>query len=174
VYRTYSEDVKVDLPTGGSSTLPCMSYIAGLEPKFIISEDCGFNLDAILKKYKFRDNLGAKMFSQCSVLGCSNTDIQIHHVRKLHRKHFGENKFTIVNKHGRRIQGFSALLSTITRKQLPLCTKHHLEFEKGNFSNLDRVFLKNLYNIEVLDNEYLRKVFGTYEKSAKSDNNTNN
>jgi retron-type reverse transcriptase len=174
VYRTYSEDVKVDLPTGGSSTLPCMSYIAGLEPKFFISEDCGFNLDAILKKYKFRDNLGAKMFSQCSVLGCSNTDIQIHHVRKLHRKHFKENKFTIVNKHGRRIQGFSALLSAINRKQLPLCTKHHLEFEKGNFSNLDRVFLKNLYNIEVPDNEYLRKVFGTYEKSTKFDNNTNN
>jgi len=171
-YTTYSEDIKVDLPTGGSSALPSMSYIANLKPKFLISEDCGFDLDIILKKYKFRDNLGAKMFSQCSVLGCSNTDIQIHHVRKLHRKHFGENKFTIVNKHGRRIQGFAALLSAINRKQLPLCSKHHSEFEKGNFSNLDRVFLKNLYNTEIPDNEHLRKVFGTHEKSTKSDNDT--
>lgn len=163
VYTVYSEDVKIKLPTGETSVLPSMKFIADLTPKFSTSNDCGFNLDEIVKKFKFRDNLGAKMFSQCSVLGCLNTDIQIHHERKLHRKKLRENKFTVVNKHGRRVQGLAALLSTMNRKQLPLCSKHHLEFERGNFSNLDEVFLKSIYNIEIPDNEHLRKIFGFYK-----------
>ena len=173
VYNTYSEDVKVDLPTGTTSALPSIKYIMDLEAKFFVSDACGFDLNAIVKKYKFRDNLGAKMFSQCSVIGCFNKDIQIHHVRKLYRKKLGESKFTIVNKHGRRIQGLSALLSSLNRKQLPLCSKHHLEFEKNNFSDLDRVFLKNLYNIEVPDNEFLRKAFGVDGLPVKSDKHNN-
>jgi hypothetical protein len=173
VYNTYSEDVKVELPTGNTSALPSMKFIANLAPKFSTSSDCGFNLDEIVRKFKFRDNLGAKMFSQCSVFGCSNMDIQIHHERKLHRKRSKENKFTIVNRHGRRIQGIAALLSAMNRKQLPLCSKHHVEFEKGNFSNLDKVFLKSIYNIEIPDNEHLREAFGTHELPTKSDNNSN-
>ena len=59
-YTIYSEDVKVNLPTGESFTLPSMDFIAGLEPKFSVSDDVGFNLEAIMKKYRFRDNLGEK------------------------------------------------------------------------------------------------------------------
>lgn len=57
VYTTYSEDVKVDLPTGVTLSLPSLGYIASLESKFSVSKDCGFNLDDIIKKYKFRLNL---------------------------------------------------------------------------------------------------------------------
>ena len=63
VYTTYSEDVKVDLPTGVVSSLPSLNYMASLEPKFFVSKDCRFNLDDIIKKYRFRYNLGIKMFS---------------------------------------------------------------------------------------------------------------
>ena len=170
----YSEDVQVKLPTSGVSALPTMKFIANLAPKFSISNDCGFNLDDILKKFKFRDNFGAKIFSQCSVQGCFNTDIQIHHERRLHRKKLGENTFTIINKHGRRVRGLAALTSATNRKQLPLYTKHHIEFENGIFSDLDTTFLKNLYNITIPDNEHLRKVFGSPKSTTKSDSNNKN
>ena len=166
-YKTYGEDIKVDLPTGEIAALPSMLYITNLSSKFVISEDYGFNLDTIIKKYQFRDNLGAKMFSQCSVSKCLNKKIQIHHIRKLSRKNLGDGKYSITNKSGRKIQGLAALLSAMNRKQLPLCSKHHLEFEKGNFSDLDKEFLKNIYNTEVPDNEQLYKVFTTGEFTAK-------
>lgn len=172
VYTVYSEDVKIKLPTGNTSALPSMESIANLPPKFSVSIDYGFNLDDIVKKFKFRDNLGAKMFSQCSVLGCLNKDIQIHHERRLYRKKLGENKSTVVNKHGRRIKGVTALMSTMNRKQLPLCKMHHLEFENGKFSNLDPVFLKSIYNIEIPDNKHLHKVFGSPKSTTKHDNNS--
>lgn len=172
VYTIYSEDIKIKLPTGNTSALPTMKFISDLAPKFSVSDDCGFNLDDIIKKFKFRDNLGAKMFSQCSVLGCQHKDIQIHHERRLHRKKLREDKFTIVNKHGRKIQGLAALMSAINRKQLPLCTKHHIEFEKGVFSNLDKTFLKSIYNIEIPDNTHLHKVFGPHRLTTKSGSNS--
>lgn len=172
VYTVYSEDMQIKLPTGNTSALPSMNFIANLKPKFSVSDDCGFNLDDIVKKFKFRDNLGARMFSQCSVQRCLNTDIQIHHERRLHRKKLGENKFTIVNKHGRRVQGLAALASATNRKQLPLCSKHHIEFENGIFSDLNATFLKSIYNIDIPDNEHLRKAFGSPKSTTKSDNNS--
>lgn len=164
VYTVFGEDVKISLPSGKSSALPSIRQITDLDTQFSVTEDYGFNLDSILRKFKFRDHIGAKMFSRCSVAGCLNTDIQIHHERKLHRSQSGSDKFTVVNKHGRKVQGRSALLSSMNRKQLPLCSHHHLEFERGYFSDLDRSFLKNLYNIEVPDSEQLRKVFGSHSK----------
>jgi hypothetical protein len=122
--------VKVSLPSGKSSALPSIRQIADLDTQFSVTEDYGFNLDSILRKFKFRDHIGAKMFSRCSVAGCFNTDIQIHHERKLHRSQSGCDKFTVVNKHGRRVQGLSALLSSMNRKQLPLCSHHHLELNE--------------------------------------------
>ena len=38
----------------------------------------------------------------------------------------------------------AAVLTTLNRKQLPLRTGHHLEFEKGVFSNLDFKKLKGV------------------------------
>lgn len=63
VYTTYSEDVKVDLPTGVVLSLPSLNYMASLESKFSVSKDCDFNLDDILKKCKFCFNFGAKIFN---------------------------------------------------------------------------------------------------------------
>ena len=57
----------------------------------------------------------------------------------------GENTFTIVNKHGRRVQKLAALASATNRKQLPLCSKHHIEFENGIFSDLNATFLKSIF-----------------------------
>ena len=39
---------------------------------------------------------------------------------------------------------FKVFLTMLNRKQLPLCRKHHLEFEKGIFLNLDTGKLKSV------------------------------
>lgn len=56
VYTTYSENVKVVLPTGMVMSLPSLNYIASLKPKFFVSKDCSFNIDDIINKYRFRCN----------------------------------------------------------------------------------------------------------------------
>lgn len=38
---------------------------------------------------------------------------------------------------GNRVTGLAAVLTSINRKQISLCHKHHLEFESGVFSPLD-------------------------------------
>lgn len=58
VYTTYSENVKVVLPTGMVTSLPSLNYIASLKSKFFVSTDCSFNIDAIIKKCRFRYNFG--------------------------------------------------------------------------------------------------------------------
>ena len=62
-YTTYSEDVRIDLPTGVVLSLPSLNYVASLESKFSVSKDCGFNLDGVIKKYKFRVNFTTKIFN---------------------------------------------------------------------------------------------------------------
>lgn len=62
----------------------------------------------------------------CTVIGCNNTDIEIHHIRKLNRMSYTAGKvFETKNKKGKVIKGASAYKSALNRKQIPLCSKHH-------------------------------------------------
>lgn len=99
------------------------------------------------------------MFSRCAVLGCNNSDIEIHHERKLARRYEEGNKTTILNRRGRRIRGLSALMSAMNRKQLPLCKKHHLEFDSGKPSELDSEYLRDLLKTNVPDGLALIEAF---------------
>jgi hypothetical protein len=74
----------------------------------------------------------------CSVLNCSETNnIEVHHIRALERHVNKDGVRTVVNKQGKRVKRLAAELISLNRKQIPLCSKHHLEFEKGIFSQLD-------------------------------------
>jgi len=42
------------------------------------------------------------------------------------------------------VSGLRAVLTTLRRKQIPLCSKHHLEFEKGHYSQLDYESLREV------------------------------
>ena len=42
----------------------------------------------------------------------------------------------------------SPRIKTINRKQIPLCSRHHLEFEVGKYTPLDVDFLKKIYNVD--------------------------
>jgi hypothetical protein len=72
------------------------------------------------------------------VCGCQETEnIEVHHVRRLHRKVEKDGVISVLNMKGERVKGLAAVMTTLNRKQLPLCSKHHLEFEAGRFSPLD-------------------------------------
>jgi retron-type reverse transcriptase len=170
-YVYYGEDISMQLPNGSSRGLPSMKEVAERGKKFLVSEESGFNLDLIMRRFHYRNNRGADMFSQCSVMGCPNTDIQIHHLRKLSRKVEKDGKTSIVTRSGRRVTGTAALLSSINRKQLPLCAEHHREFESGVYSDLDRRFISDILRLDTPDREVLAEAFGRgeYAKPRKKD-----
>ena len=50
----------------------------------------------------------------------------------------------------KRLFGISAILSVVNRKQIPLCSFHHLKFETGNYNSLDIDLFKKIYNVDCL------------------------
>jgi retron-type reverse transcriptase len=166
VYNTYGEDITLQI-SGKTFSLPSPHYVANTHTKFLTDDNVGFDLDQLAKKHKYRSHLGANMFSQCAVKGCYITDVEIHHIRKLGRRKDDLGKTSVINRHGRKVKGITAMLSCINRKQIPLCPKHHLEFEKGLFSEVDTDFLGNLFNRHVPDSDILQQAFnhGIYENA---------
>lgn len=82
------------------------------------------------------------------------------------------NKIDFVNEKGRRIRGMAAFISAMRRKQMPLCKKHHIEFEAGKLSELDVDYLKHLLNTNIPDGPALKEAFAKgrfYAFSRRSD-----
>lgn len=52
----------------------------------------------------------------------------------------------MLDRKGRRVKGLPAVLTSINRKQLPLCHKHHLDFEAGKYHPLDYSKLNSVLN----------------------------
>ena len=170
VYKTYTEEIAVHRLDQSPVKLPDRKWLSDFKQGFILREDGRFGgefeLGSITRKYLFRLGVGNRMFSRCAVKGCSNLDIEIHHERKLQRKVEKDGKISVLSKSGRRVTGLGALMSAVRRKQLPLCTEHHAQFEKGVYSELEPAMLEELYRTEIPDAEVLREAFarGTYPK----------
>lgn len=147
-------------PSGVVFSLPTTEYITNLDKKFMLKDSSFKQPDAeeLFKKYSIRLHKSQHLFSQCSVLGCSNIDIEIHHIKKLSRKVSNNGKITITTTNNKRVSGLSAIMSAINRKQIPLCALHHLEFESGNFSSLDAEFFKKHFGINCSDLDF-REIF---------------
>nr|YP_009710072.1 hypothetical protein [Coleochaete scutata]QFU80177.1 hypothetical protein [Coleochaete scutata] len=66
----------------------------------------------------------------CAVRDCPERDIQMHHVKHLvrHLDSFGE--ISVLSTKGKRLHGYRALQSSLNRKQIPLCSKHHSELHR--------------------------------------------
>lgn len=137
VYTVYGSEISVD---NGKKSTSLITRSAILNHKnefnFAIKSD-HFSLDNLLALFN-KLNHRIEFFKGCSVMGCTETEnIQVHHIRKSHRKIEKDGKVSVVNAQGKRVTGLAAILTTINRKQLPLCFKHHLGFERGVFSDLD-------------------------------------
>lgn len=89
-------------------------------------------------------------------------------MKKLYRKvdHYGQT--SLLNPKGKRVKGLVAVLTAMHRKELPLCTKHHLEFEFHKYSALDTHYLSNLYSRAIPDSKDLGFVFSLGSFTSKS------
>ena len=95
-------------------------------------------------------------------------DIEIHHVKKLYRKVDNLGQVSTLNRKKKRVKGLAAIFSANNRKQLPLCKKHHREFEFDKYSPLDMEYLYSFYNRSIPDSKMLYSVFntGSYNKNS--------
>lgn len=84
------------------------------------------------------------LFSQqCAVKGCTNKDIEVHHVRALRRSKHGYLVESIKSKN-KSLKGFSKVESALNRKQIPLCKSHHTNWHKLKKSQIDTFYIKNV------------------------------
>ena len=88
-------------------------------------------------------------------------------MKKLYRKVDRYGQVSVLNNKGKRAKGLAAVLTAVHRKQLPLCTKHHLEFESHRYSELDTSYLSSLYCRTIPDYKDLRSVFSSGSFSPK-------
>ena len=83
------------------------------------------------------------LFSQkCAVIGCTNKDIEVHHVRALQRVKHGYLVESIKSKN-KSLRGSSKIESALNRKQIPLCREHHAQWPKLDKSQIDESYLRN-------------------------------
>ena len=144
VYTIYG----LDIATTGAA-LCSISYVLNKKKQFNTNSNLGLKdhheLWQLIKKGRSRSH-GLSFFSCCAVKDCNNTNIEIHHMAKLHRTVKNNRLRTVLDRKGRRVGGIQAIMTSIRRKQLPLCKVHHFEFEKGVFSELDYNKLNNVLN----------------------------
>jgi retron-type reverse transcriptase len=139
VYRVSTEEGKElrSLITG----FPTPVEINTREKRFNLSRDwTPDDIDTLLSKARTLLTKSKARFEKCCVAGCHSTDIEIHHIRKLVKRWKG-GIVTIANKGKRSGTQGSDLekvrLSALSRKQIPLCAKHHLDFHQGTISLKD-------------------------------------
>jgi hypothetical protein len=145
----FTINVEAKSPTGIVFSLPSQHEISQMNTKFLIQDNFQQpDAQNLLKKYYLRLHSSNRLFSKCAVAGCCNIDIEIHHVKKLGRRVDRNGRITVVTSNNKRLFGISAILSAVNRKQLPLCSRHHMEFETGTYSPLDVDFLKKTYNVD--------------------------
>lgn len=142
VYTVYGSEIVVNKGKKKKEvSLITRSTILNYPNKFNLKSDGSaidhFDLDQMIGKI-FKLNHSLEFFHGCSVKNCLETDnIEVHHVRRLHRKVEKDGTTSVLNIKGERVRGLAAIMTSLNRKQLPLCRKHHLEFEAGEFSPLD-------------------------------------
>jgi hypothetical protein len=128
VYSTYGSEIQV--PTGPKKNLSLISrhQISNFKRGFKLNMD---QYDRTLWQ-ELSTFHGAShsltFFEGCSVKGCEATEnIQVHHIKALQRSTSnkdGTKSFLDIK--GKRVSGIPAVLTMLRRKQLPLCSKHHL------------------------------------------------
>ena len=150
VYTVYGSEIVVNKDKQGMKkvSLISRSSIVNHPSKFNLKSDGSvidhFSFDNMIGKI-FKLNHSLEFFQGCSVEGCNETkSIEVHHIVRLHRKVDSDGNTSVIDRKGKRVKGLPAILTMLNRKQLPLCRKHHLELEKGIFSNLDIDKLKSV------------------------------
>ncbi len=117
------------------SFIPNMS-IFNLRKEFLINvrPNPFQNLDKV--KYKVSNSIINQ--GKCAVKGCTNEDIEIHHIRQLFKRTKEGDGFSVITAgKTKRISGRLAIESGLKRKQLPLCREHHRAWHRKEINTKD-------------------------------------
>ncbi len=77
----FTINVKAESQTGVVFSLPSTHEISQMNTKFLLKDELQQpDAQSLLKKYSLRLHSSGRLFSKCAVDGCSNIDIEIHHV----------------------------------------------------------------------------------------------
>jgi hypothetical protein len=145
----FTINVTTNSSSGNNFSLPSKQEISQMNTKFLLENQLQQpDVESLFKKYSLRLHSSRFLFSKCAVSDCQNMDIEIHHIKKLGRRIDSSGKISVLTSNNKRLYGLSAILSAVNRKQIPLCSLHHLEFEAGEYSPLDKEFLKKVYNVD--------------------------
>lgn len=112
------------------------------------------NLDRPIAKL----SLPKVLYSACAVRGCDAPQIEVHHIRKLERRTAGYLVESVKTRKGKRAKGLNKIESALTRKQIPLCHEHHMEWHKGNI-NIEGVALRPNLQTKILRRSEIQKPF---------------
>ena len=155
----FTINVTINSPRGNNFSLPSVQEISQMNTKFLLKNQFQQpDVDSLFKKYSLRLYSSRFLFSKCAVSGCQNTDIEIHYSNKLSRQIDASAKTNVSTSNNKRLYGLSAILSAVNCKQIPLCSLHHLEFEVGDYSPLDKEFFKKASNVDCSGLDF-KKIF---------------
>lgn len=113
-------------PRGFITSLDPVEYKEGLEKPLV--------------KLSLPKTLFAK---KCVVINCINTDIEVHHIRVLRRFKYGYLVESIKTSRNKSLSGYAKIESALSRKQIPLCREHHVQWHNLDSSQIDKSYLKN-------------------------------
>jgi len=127
VIKRYGSDITCVNHKQNKVSFLSNSQIYGLKQEFLANARP--NPIENMAKIIYRLSNMAINSTQCAVRDCSNTDIEVHHIRKLYRRtKDGDGNYTIIVKgRARLLTGQLAIESALKRKQIPLCKRHHID-----------------------------------------------
>lgn len=109
---------------------------------FFITED-PFHFKNNLDKPLIRLSVSKALFAKkCAVLGCTNTDIEVHSIKALRRVRYCYSLDSIKSKGNCIKRAYAKVESALNRKQIPLCKDHHSQWHSLKSFQLNKEFLK--------------------------------
>ena len=145
IIRSYGKTPKIELESNGKvhelASFLTPNDINHRSRGFTKSRDvyhCLEDLDKPLVKLSIPKALFA---GKCAVLDCTNTDIEVHHVRALQVSKKG---YTVesIKSGNKTLKGSAMVESALSRKQIPLCRKHHREWHRLSPKEIDFKYLR--------------------------------
>lgn len=131
----YSKEIKTDGRKGKIVSFINSVAVDNLKKNFLV-KDIRNPYNELTKSYLSLQR-AAISANKCAVKNCNVIDnIEVHHVRKLYRNVDKTGKIVIQGK-AKKLSSRLAIESTLKRKQIPLCPKHHKDWHNGILSKTD-------------------------------------
>jgi len=98
VFDRFGNDISTSNSKGNNINFLTKAYIFSIKQEFLRNLNKDNRIDTLLKKSfvsLIKENI---LFKNCAICGCSNTDIEVHHVRQLYRNVDNNNRLIVKGK----------------------------------------------------------------------------